>query len=53
MAYVVGVKYGQSANDSWDPKDNSVKGSVSGVYIIRTDDEPDPCAVDFGVDFSV
>lgn len=45
MAYVVGVKYGQSANDSWDPKDNSVKGSVSGVYIIRTDDEPDPCAI--------
>ena len=45
MAYVVGIKFGQTANDSWDPKDNSVKGTVSGVYIVRTDDESNPCSV--------
>ena len=45
MAYVVGIKFGQTANDSWDPKDNSVKGTVSGVYIVRTDDESDTCSI--------
>lgn len=45
MSYIVGVRYGQSAQDSWDPKDNSVKGSVTGVYVVRTNDEVDPCAI--------
>ena len=45
MAYIVGVRYGQSASDSWDPKDNSVKGSVTGVYVVSTDDESNPCSV--------
>lgn len=45
MAYIVGVKYGGSATDSWDAESNSLDGTVTGTYIVKLSPGETDCDV--------